>query len=441
MTTTSDTQAARRSNIGNVVRVSMGNFFEMYDFMVFGYYASAVARTFFPSSSPYAALMLAFMTFGAGYVMRPLGAIVLGSYIDHHGRRKGLVLTLALMAVGTLAIACVPGYATLGLLAPLLVLAGRLVQGLSAGVEVGTASVYLAEIATPGHRGFYCSWQSASQQVAVMFAAILGLILNRVLEPAQMQSWGWRVPLLIGSALIPFVFVLRRSLEESPAFARQRRPPTKREVVHTVLAHWRLVLLGMMLSTLTTVTFYLITAYTPTFGTSVLHLTATDAFLVTMIVGLSNFILLPVFGSVSDRVGRRPQLLIVSAVALLTAYPALSWLTSEPSFARLLLVELWFSLIFGSYNGAMVVHLAEVMPAHVRASGFSLAFSLATGIFGGFTPAISTYLIHVTGNPASPGLWLSLAAVLAFTAAFLLGAERTAVVRAPDQALAQAAES
>lgn len=433
--------ASRRSNVGNVVRVSLGNFFEMYDFMVFGYYASAIARTFFPSSNPFASLMLAFMTFGAGYVMRPLGAVVLGSYIDHHGRRKGLVLTLALMAVGTLAIALVPGYATLGLLAPLFVLAGRLVQGLSAGVEVGTASVYLAEIATPGHRGFYCAWQSASQQVAVMFAAILGLLLNRFLEPTQMAAWGWRVPLLIGSALIPFVFVLRRSLDESPGFLKQHRPPTRREVVRTLLSNWRLVILGMMLSTLTTVTFYLITAYTPTFGTQVLHLSATEAFLVTMIVGFSNFTLLPIFGALSDRVGRRPQLLVVSTVALLTAYPALSWLTTEPSFGRLLIVELWFSLIFGSYNGAMVVHLAEVMPAHVRASGFSLAFSLATGIFGGFTPAISTYLIHATGNPASPGLWLSLAAILAFTAALLIDAGQRVDTPAVAQTLAEAVET
>lgn len=436
---TPELPVSRRSTIGNVVRVSLGNFFEMYDFMVFGYYASAIARTFFPASSAFASLMLAFMTFGAGYVMRPLGAVVLGSYIDHHGRRKGLVVTLSLMAVGTLAIALVPGYATLGLLAPLFVLAGRLVQGLSAGVEVGTASVYLAEIATPGHRGFYCAWQSASQQVAVMFAAVLGLLLNRFLEPTQMAAWGWRVPLLVGSALIPFVFVLRRGLEESPGFLRQRRPPSKSEVVRTLASNWRLVILGMMLSTLTTVTFYLITAYTPTFGTQVLHLSTTDAFLVTMIVGFSNFVFLLIFGALSDRIGRRPQLLAVSIVALLTAYPALSWLTAEPSFARLLLVELWFSLIFGSYNGAMVVHLAEVMPAHVRASGFSLAFSLATGIFGGFTPAISTYLIHATGNPASPGIWLSLAAIIAFTAALLINAEQQ-VGAAVEPTLANAAE-
>ncbi|MEI6667538.1 MAG: MFS transporter [Acidobacteriota bacterium] len=412
--------ASSPSKFGAVFRVATGNFFEMFDFMVFGYYASAIARAFFPAGSAYTSLMLAFMTFGAGYLMRPIGAVVLGSYIDHHGRRKGLVLTLALMAFGTLAIACVPGYATLGLLAPLLVLAGRLVQGLSAGVEVGGVSIYLAEIATPGHRGFYCSWQSASQQVAVMFAASIGLLLTQVLSPVQMQEWGWRLPLLLGCALIPFVFVLRRSLTETPDFLRRVHKPTPREVVRALARNWRLVGLGMMLSILTTVTFYLITAYTPTFGTLVLHLNSTDAFLVTMCVGLSNFALLPVFGAVSDRVGRRPQLIIVATVALLTAYPVLAWLVAAPSFSRLLLVELWFSLIFASYNGAMVVHLAEVMPAHVRAAGFSLAFSLATGIFGGFTPAVSTYLIHVTGNRAIPGVWLSLAAALGLIAAIWL---------------------
>lgn len=423
--------------VGAVVRVALGNFFEMYDFMVFGYYAGAIAKTFFPPSSAFAQLMSAFMTFGAGYLMRPLGAVMLGSYTDHHGRKKGLVLTLALMAVGTLTIAIVPGYATIGLLAPLIVLFGRLVQGLSAGVEVGSVSVYLAEIATPGRRGFYCAWQSASQQVAVMFAAILGLLLNGVLTPADMNAWGWRVPLIIGCLLIPFVFILRRGLEETPAFLQQKTRPTPREVVQSLAANWQLIGLGMMMSTLTTVTFYLITAYTPTFGTRELHLSATDSFLVTMLIGLSNFILLPVFGAVSDRVGRRPQLILVATVALFTAYPALAWLAAAPSFTRLLLVELWFSLIFGSYNGAMVVHLAEVMPPHVRAAGFSLAFSLATGIFGGFTPAVSTYLIHVTGSPASPGLWLSMAALLGLVATLLLTPER-APNRVVDAVLAPA---
>src|SRR5438445_8936080 len=165
----------KNSKIRAVVRVSLGNFLEMYDFMVFGYYAAAIGRAFFPTQNEYASLMLSFMTFGTGYLMRPLGAIVLGAYIDHHGRRRGLLLTLGLMSIGTLSVAAVPGYETLGLFAPILVVLGRLLQGLSAGAELGGVSVYLSEIATPGNKGFYVSWQSASQQLAVAFAALLGV--------------------------------------------------------------------------------------------------------------------------------------------------------------------------------------------------------------------------------------------------------------------------
>src|SRR6267378_2553921 len=189
--------AERKSKVWSVVRVSSGNFLEMYDFMVFGYYATAIGNAFFPSGNAFLSLMLSLMTFGAGFLMRPLGAIVLGAYTDKYGRRAGLILTLSLMSIGILSIACTPGYATIGLLAPLLVLAGRLLQGFSAGMELGGVSVYLSEIATPGHKGFYVSWQSASQQVAVMFAALLGVILNRTLSPASMAEWGWRVPLLV----------------------------------------------------------------------------------------------------------------------------------------------------------------------------------------------------------------------------------------------------
>jgi MFS family permease len=385
----------------------------MYDFMVFGYYAGDIGKTFFPSSNPFASLMLSLMTFGAGFLMRPLGAIVLGNYIDRHGRRRGLILTLWLMAAGTLSVAVTPGYARIGVAAPLLVLAGRLIQGLSAGVEVGAASVYLSEIATPGHNGFYTSWQSASQQTAVMFAALLGLIVA--------PRWGWRAPLLIGCLLIPFLFWVRSSLLETDAFLARKHRPSIREIWQTILAHARLVVLGMLLSVLTTVSFYMITAYTPTFGSSVLHLASHQVLLVTLFVGASNFVLVPTMGALSDKVGRRPQLAVTAIAALLTAAPLYIWLVAAPTVPKLLFVELWFSVIFASSSGAMVPFLTEIMPASVRTTGYSLAFSLATAIFGGFTPAISTALIGMTGSRAMPALWLSFAAVLALIAVALLG--------------------
>ena len=421
--------ADRSAKIWSVVRVSSGNFLEMYDFFVFGYYASAIGKTFFPEGSEFVQLMSALMTFGAGFLMRPLGAIVLGAYIDHHGRRAGLLLTLGLMAIGTLSIALVPGYATLGALAPVIVVLGRLIQGFSAGVELGGVSVYLAEIATPGHKGFYVSWQSGSQQVAVIFVALLGVLLGTILPPEEMARWGWRLPFLIGCLIIPLIFLLRRAMQETDEFLARRQSehhPSPREIFRSVALNWRIVLIGMLLVTMTTVSFYFITAYTPTFGKEVLRLSATDSLLVTLCVGISNLFWLPVMGAVSDRAGRRPLLIVFTVLMLVSAYPALSWLVADPSFGRLLLVELWLSFLYGSYNGAMVVALTKIMPVEVRTSGFSVAYSLATAIFGGFTPAVSTYLYHLTGNRAVAGLWLMFAAACGLGAALMAGHQRFA---------------
>jgi len=413
------------SNTGKgkaIFRVVSGNFLEMFDFMVYGFYATAIAKAFFPADSEFASLMLSLATFGAGFLMRPLGAIFLGAYIDHHGRKKGLIITLAMMAMGTLLIAFVPGYATLGVAAPLLVLIGRLLQGFSAGVELGGVSVYLAEISTPGRKGFFVSWQSASQQAAVVFAGLLGVALNHWLSPEEMGQWGWRVPFLVGCMIVPAIFIIRRSLEETPEFearARKHRP-TMGEVMKSIGSNFGVVIAGMALVVMTTVSFYLITAYTPTFGKNELHLSDLDSLLVTVCVGISNFIWLPVMGAVSDKIGRKPLLLAATILAIVTAYPALSWLTANPSFANLLMVELWLSFLYGSYNGAMVVSLTEIMPVEVRTTGFSLAYSLATATFGGFTPAACTYLIHVLDNKAAPGIWLSGAAVLGLIATLVL---------------------
>jgi metabolite-proton symporter len=411
--------SAGESKARTVFRVVSGNFLEMYDFMVYGYYAGAIAKTYFPSGNEFASLMLSLSVFGAGFLMRPLGAIVLGAYIDHNGRRKGLILTLALMALGTLTVAAIPGYATIGVLAPVLVLLGRLLQGFSAGVELGGVSVYLSEIATKGHKGFYCSWQSGSQQVAVVFAALIGVILNRILPADQMTAWGWRVPFLIGCLIVPFLFLIRRSLKETDEFLAKKHRPTVGEIFRSMMQNWGVVLGGMGMVIMTTVSFYMITAYTPTFGKEVLKLSSIDTLIVTVCIGVSNLIWLPVSGAISDRLGRRPVLLTFTILTILTSYPAVQWLVAEPSFARLLMVELWLSFLYGSYNGGMVVALTEVMPSDVRTAGFSLAYSLATTI-GGFTPAIATYLIHSTGNKAAPGLWMSVAAVCGLIATLVL---------------------
>jgi MHS family citrate/tricarballylate:H+ symporter-like MFS transporter len=417
---TADIGRPRQSKLGAVLRVTSGNFLEQFDFFLFGFYATYIGKTFFPAQSEFASLMLTFSVFGAGFLMRPLGAIILGGYIDQVGRRKGLIVTLSIMASGTMLIAFVPGYGTIGLLAPLLVLIGRLLQGFSAGAELGGVSVYLAEMATPGHRGFYTSWQSASQQVAIVAAAGLGYAVNAWMSADEINAWGWRVPFLIGCIIVPFIFLLRRSLLETEEFLARKHRPDAREILQSMVSNWAVVLESMLLVAFTTTTFYLITVYTPTFGRAVLKLSAADSLIVTLCVGVTNFCWLPIGGALSDRIGRRPLLVAITSLAILTAYPLLAWLAGAPSFERLLLVLLLFSFYFGMYNGAMVVTLTEVMPPQVRVVGFSLAFSLATAIFGGMTPAMSTYLIEMTGDKAAPGYWMSLAAACSLIATWLL---------------------
>jgi MFS transporter, MHS family, citrate/tricarballylate:H+ symporter len=411
---------ASRSKIATVLRVTSGNFLEMFDFFLFGFYATYISRSFFPTGSEFASLMLTFMTFGAGFLMRPLGAIFLGAYVDSIGRRKGLIVTLGIMATGTILIAFVPSYQTIGMFAPFLVLIGRLLQGFSAGVELGGVSVYLAEMATPGNKGFYVSWQSGSQQVAVMVAAIIGYVLNQTLTGDDMSAWGWRIPFFIGCAIVPFLFYIRRSLEETQEFLAQKHHPSISEVFSTLVSNWGIVVLGMLMVGMTTISFYTITVYTPTFGKTVLQLSDTDSLVVTFCVAVSNLFWLPVMGAVSDRVGRKPLLLVFSGLTLLTAYPALAWLVSHISFGNMLITLLWLSFLYGSYNGAMVVALTEVVPKSVRTAGFSLAYSLATALLGGFTPVVSTWLIAATGNKAAPGFWMAFGGACGLIATFLI---------------------
>jgi len=420
MHATTPTASSARAKAGAVFRVTSGNFLEQFDFFLFGFYATYIAAAFFPASSEFASLMMTFAVFGAGFLMRPLGAVILGAYIDDVGRRKGLIVTLSIMASGTILIVLVPGYESIGLLAPALVLIGRLLQGFSAGAELGGVSVYLSEIATPGRKGFFTAWQSCSQQVAVVIAAALGYALNQWMSASVVADWGWRIPFLVGCMIVPFIFLLRRNLAETEEFAKRKHRPGMREVFNTLAQNWVIVVAGMLMVALTTTAFYLITVYAPTFGKTVLHLSTADSLLVTLLVGVSNFCWLPLGGALSDRIGRRPVLLTMSGLTLATAYPALSLLVQAPTFTSMLLVLLWFSFLYGMYNGAMVAALTEIMPAEVRVAGFSLAYSLATAVFGGFTPAISTALIQYTGDKAAPGYWMSFAALCALCATLFL---------------------
>jgi MFS family permease len=399
-----------------IVRVTSGNFLEMYDFMVFGLYATSIAKAMFPNGDPLVSLLLSLATFGVGFLMRPLGAIVLGSYIDRRGRRAGLIVTLTLMSIGITLIAVTPTYATIGLAAPALVVLGRLLQGFSAGAESAGASIYLAEIAPPGRRGFFVSWQSATQQLGVLMAAVLGVVLRMSLSPEQMDSWGWRVPMLVGCSIIPVLLWIRRSIVESHVFKQQKTQST-REIFVSLARCWRIVVWATLLIALTPVMFILITVYTPTYGLHELGLKPVDTFWVTTCVSATTFIMIPLMAMVSDRVGRRPMLAGSALAIAVVAYPAMQWLVAAPSFGALMIVELGFAVLYSGWQASLVVALTEMIPPNVRGTGFSLAYSLSVAIFGGFTPFMCTAMIHATGNKAIPGAWLAIAAVVAFLAA------------------------
>ena len=408
------------SRLGAILRSTSGNFLEQFDFFLFGFYASSIAKAFFPTGNEVTGLLLTFTTFWLGALMRPVGAIVLGAYLDRVGRRTGLIVTLAIMALGTVFIAVCPGYASIGIAAPIIVLVGRLLQGFSAGVELGGVSIYLFEISTPGNKGFYTSFQSASQQVAIFFAAVIGYSLNASMDAQAIAAWGWRIPFFIGCLIVPFIFWIRSTLEETPEFLARKKQLTSSEILTSMVANLGIVSLGMLLVAMTTVTFYFITVYTPTFGKSVLKLTESESLFVTLCVATTNFIWLPIGGAISDRIGRKVVLLTIAGFSFCTAYPMLSWLVDGPSFGKLLGVQLVLSAYFGLYNGAMVAALSEVVPAHVRATCFSLAFSLAAALFGTFTPLASTWLIEHTANRASPGYWLMAAAACGILATLLI---------------------
>jgi MHS family citrate/tricarballylate:H+ symporter-like MFS transporter len=411
--------AAAPSKIGAVLRATGGNFLEMFDFFLFGIYAAPIGKAFFHTGTEFLDTLAAFAVFWVGAMMRPIGAVYLGAYVDSLGRRKGLIVTLAIMAAGTVIIALTPSYATIGIAAPVIVVIGRLAQGFSAGVELGGVSVYLAEIATPGTKGFVTSFQSASQQVAVFVAALIGYVISQTLAPEAISAWGWRIPFLIGCLIVPLIFGLRGSLQETPEFLAKKTHPAPPEIYRALIANAGIVALGMFMVMLTTVSFYFITVYTPDFGKS-LNLSASDSLLVTLIIAVANFVWLPAGGALSDQFGRKPVLLAAALVMLVSAYPALTWLAAAPTFGKLIGVEMVFSLGYGLYNGAMVAALTEVVPPHVRASCFALAYSLAAALFGTSTPLISKIIIGHSGDRAAPAFWLMLAAACSIAAALAL---------------------
>ena len=385
-------ELSRASKIAAVVRVTSGNFIEMYDFFLFGFYANAISKAFFPAANEYASLMLTFASFGAGFLMRPVGAVVLGAYVDRVGRRRGLLLTLAIMAAGTALVAFVPGYSTLGLLAPLLVLAGRLLQGLSAGVELGGVSVYLSEIASPGRRGFYVSWQSASQQLAIVVSALLGYGLNAWLDKPALESWGWRIPFFVGAACALVGMRLRATMEETGEFEKARKARKERGSLAELARHPRAVLTVVGLTMGGTVAFYTYSIYMQKFLANTVGMSKLDA---TLVSGASLVLfaaLQPLVGAISDRIGRRPILIAFGIFGTLFTVPIMTAISHTHSAWTAFFLIVAALVIVSGYTSINAVVKAELFPAEVRALGVGLPYAVTVSIFGGTAEYIALWL-------------------------------------------------
>ncbi len=418
----------KRFNAKPIIQVAAGNALEIYDFMIYGYYARYIAKSFFPANDGYVSLMLALLTFAIGFLARPFGAIILGAYTDRHGRRKGLLLSLTLMSLGIISLACTPSFATIGIMAPLIVLAGRLLQGFSAGAELGGAVVYLAEIAPPNRRAFYTCWQSASQQVAVMVASLVGIALVYALTPAQLGEWGWRVPLLLGCLVIPVMFWLRAKLGETEVFSRRKATPSFAEIYSSLVRNWKTVLLCIGTVPFANVVAMTIQIYALPYVAR-LHLGAMAAFVTLLFVGLTALVCLPLMALVADRVNRRTMLIVVSLVAAVTAYPLLAWLAAAPSVFKFAIFELWFSFMYAAYSSVQVATMVELVPADTRTSGYAFAQAASAAIFGGFTPAILAFLVHRFNNNAMVGAWLAVSALIGLIAALTMDKRKVAIAQ------------
>lgn len=386
-----------------VVATSIGNAMEWYDIAIYGYFAVYVSKAFFPNSDPTTSLLLTFGTFGLSFLVRPIGGVVLGAYADRHGRKASLMISIVMMTFGTLAIALMPGYETIGILAPILVLAARLVQGFSAGGEFGSSTAFLVEH-RPDRRGFIASWQFASQGLSNLLASAFGVGLTSWMTPAEMQSWAWRIPFLFGILVGPVGIYIRNYLEDATPPPAARQSPIKEVFLRQKMR----VLLGIGALAISTAINYLI-VYMPTYVVKTLNLPPIVGFVATFAGGIVVTFLTPVAGMISDKVGRTTHMIAVNVLLLLSIYPAFLLITRNPTPVVIVGAVFWLSTLKSLYYGPLAALMSELLPPATRATGLGLGYNIGVTLFGGMGPVIMTWLggIALIGDLA-PGYYLTL---------------------------------
>jgi len=395
-----------------IVAASLGNAIEWFDFLVYGYFAVTISRVFFPSTNETVSLLATLGTFSVSFLVRPIGAILIGAYTDRAGRKAGLTLSILLMVIGTTMTAVMPGYATIGLAAPILILVARLLQGFSVGGEFGSAVTFLAE-QTASRKGFVASWQWASTGVTGLLASGFGLVLTSTLSPEQLVEWGWRVPFLFGILVGPVGLYIRRRLDETPEFVEIK--PTRTPVRVVLREHPIECLLAMGAAIISNSSAYII-LYIPTYAMKELHLPQATGFTATLVGAVILGIASPFAGHFSDKFGRSGILTGTAWLFLLTTYPIFYLMVAYPSLATAIFAAGWLSLVKAGYSGVLPSQLAELFPTAIRGIGVSLSFAVAVTIFGGFTPFVATWLIAMTGNSLSPSFYIMFTAALSIIA-------------------------
>ena len=397
-----------------IIAATIGNVFEWFDFVVYGFFAVTLAEVFFPAANPTVSLLVTFGAFGLAYLVRPLGAIVIGGYTDRAGRKSGLLLSMALMMIGTTLMAVTPGYATIGIAAPIIITVARLLQGFSVGGEFGSAVSFLVEHGGK-RRGFSASWQWATTGVITVLASLFGVLLTSLLTHDQLLRWGWRIPYIFGMLVGPAGLYVRAQIVETREFVEAEKPETI-PIKDLLRRHPVPVLLSLGISIISNSSFYIL-AYIPTYGVKTLHLPASTGFIATLIGGVILAVGSPLAGHWSDKLPRRPLLMVITcSLFVLTSYPAFYLMAAWPSLTACIMAVGWLQLLKAGYSGVLPSLLSEQFPVDTRAIGVSLSFSTAVSVFGGLAPFVATWLIAATGDKLSPSYYLVFTALLSLFA-------------------------
>jgi MHS family proline/betaine transporter-like MFS transporter len=409
-----------------LVAAALGNAFEWFDFVIYGYLALTMSKLFFPQSDANLALMLTWATFAVGFIMRPIGALVLGVYADRVGRRSALSLTIWIMAVATAMIGFSPTYESIGRAAAIFILLARLLQGFAASGEYGSAVALLAESAPTNQRAFYVAWQMASTLLAIVVAGMIGVIGTQVLSTQQLTDWGWRVPFLLGLLIAPIGYFIRTRIDETLDRSRVEATSWNSNMKRLLRTHLREVVAAFALMAMGAGNFYITFIYMPTFAVKELGLGSYAPFVSTTTAGVICAVGALRSAVWVDRGGSARMLLGVAAVTLgVIAYPLYSWLILVPTMTTLMIVQILLAIPGSVIVGLVSVICAGLFPTHVRASMIGLSYNVTNSVFGGLAPLAVTYAVATTNDKSAAAYYIVAMAVVGLAGLFMLNGKAT----------------